>query len=128
MAISHTGWEGPPKYGINHSCYSGRFLDKERKVSGEHCFSWGPRAEAEVDKKELLAFVAEVRFSPGRESRRPTLIVNPHTEPKAHSGTPLLWTHWGPGKSVLYREVSSFQGLIYSILGTQQSPHFRCVL
>ena len=37
-----------------------RYLDKERKTSGEYWFSWGPRAEAEVNKKELLAFVAEV--------------------------------------------------------------------
>ena len=31
-------------------------------MSGEYWFSWGPRAEAEVDKKELLTFVAEVRL------------------------------------------------------------------
>ena len=27
-----------------------------------------------------------------------------------YSGNPLMWTPWGPGASVLYREVSSFQG------------------
>ena len=50
------------------------------------------------------------------------------------SGTPLMWTPWGPGEVyILYREVSSFQGEIYikkaylELSLIQRYPYFRGV-
>ena len=40
-----------------------RYLDRERTTAGENYlvkYSWGPRAQVEVDKKQLLTFVAEI--------------------------------------------------------------------
>ena len=40
-----------------------RYLDKEREQAGDTYifrYNWGPRAKQEIDKKELLAMVAEV--------------------------------------------------------------------
>lgn len=40
-----------------------RYLNREKVTAGDSYifwYSWGPRAEQEVDKRELLALVAEV--------------------------------------------------------------------
>lgn len=40
-----------------------RYLDKEKEQAGDSYifrYSWGPRAKQEIDKRELLAMVAEV--------------------------------------------------------------------
>ena len=40
-----------------------RYLDRERTAAGESYlvrYSWGPRAQVELDKREVLAIVAEI--------------------------------------------------------------------
>ena len=40
-----------------------RYLDRERTAAGESYlvrYSWGPRAQVELDKREVLAIVSEI--------------------------------------------------------------------
>jgi len=40
-----------------------RYLDKEKVAAGEKhsiSYGWGPRAKVEIDKEQLLAFIAEI--------------------------------------------------------------------